>query len=244
MTILKISRSSQVFSLGILRFVGYSLLLLAVIDLLWLLIPVQLMNPLWELQTMGAIIDKIPFTLLGLILILSGQKSDRAAIEAVILKVLSWASLVTAVALLFAIPVNINNIWQIYHQHDDTANAQLVEQQDRLQQFKEQLAAANSQDEIAAILAQQARQTVNIPQLVNIQKLKTDIIANLQNNQDNITSQAQAFREQKRSWLLKQCFKWNLGAIISAVLFLMIWQSTQWARFSITSLLKSHSSNT
>ncbi|MEN9567897.1 MAG: hypothetical protein RLZZ69_3093, partial [Cyanobacteriota bacterium] len=102
-----------------------------------------------------------------------------------------------------------------------------------LQQFQQQLAAADSKNEIAAILQQQARQTVNIPESANLQKLKTDIIANLQNHQDNITSQIEVFRAQKSSLLLKQCLKWNLGASIASILFFMIWKSTKWARLMI-----------
>lgn len=232
MTILQ-SQERQVFSSGILRVVGYGLLLMAVVDLLFLLIPPQLMNPLWEFQTIGAMIERIPVTLLGMVLIFYGERSDRAPIEAITLKVLSWSSLLAAVVLMLVIPLNISNSFRIYNQHNATANAQFVAQKDNIQQFKEQLTAANSKDEISAILEQQAKQEVNIPESVNTQKLKTDILANLQNNQDSITSQAETFRAQKRSFLLKQCLKWNLGALISAILFFMIWKSTGWARLMV-----------
>lgn len=221
MTILQ-DRDKQVFSSGILRLVGYGLLLMALVDLLFLLIPLQLMNPLWELQTMGAIVERIPVPLLSMVLIFYGEKSDRTPPEARMLKVLSWTSLLTAVVLMLMIPWSISNSLQIYNQHNTEANAQFISQKDNLQQFKEQLKAANSQAEIGVILQQQANQKVNIPASVDTQKLKTDIIANLQNNQDSITDQLEAFRSQKRSLLIKKCLKLNLGALISSVLFLMI----------------------
>lgn len=232
MTILQ-DRDKQVFSSGILRLVGYGLLLMAIVDLLFLLIPPQLMNPLWEFQTMGAIVERIPVTLLGMVLVYYGERSDRAPIEAVLLKVLSWMSLLAAVSLMLTIPLSIGNSFRIYNQHNATANAQFVTQKDTIQQFKEQLEAANSKDEIGAILQQQARQKVNIPDSVNTEKLKTDIITNLQNNQDSITNQAEAFRSQKKSLLLKKCLKWNIGALIASILFFMIWKSTGWARLMV-----------
>ena len=204
-------RDKQIFSSGILRLVGYGLLLMALVDLLFLLVPPQLMNPLWEFQTMGAIVERIPVTLLALVLIYYGERSDRAPIEAILLKVLSWFCLLAAVCLMLMIPLNISNSFRIYNQHNASANAQFVTQKDNIQQFKEQLEAAGSKDEIGAILQQQAKQKVNIPDSVNTQKLKTDIIANLQSNQDNITDQAEAFRAQKKTLLLKKCLKWNLG---------------------------------
>ena len=229
MTILQ-DRETSVFSSGILRLVGYGLLLMAVVDLTFLLIPPQLMNPLWEFQTVGAIIERIPVALLGIVLVYYGERSDRAPIEAFVLKALSWLSLISAILLLLVIPLNISNSFRIYHQQNATANAQFVSQKEAIEQFKQQLETANSKDEIGVILQQQAQQKVNIPDSVNTQKLKTNILTNLQNNQDNITSQVQAFRAQKHSLLLKKCLKWNLGALIAAILFFLIWKSTGWAR--------------
>lgn len=232
MTILQ-DRDKQIFSSGILRLVGYGLLLMALVDHFFLLIPPQLMNPLWEFQTMGAIVERIPVTLLGMVLVYYGERSDRAPIEAKILKVLSWASLFAAVVLMLMIPLNISNSFRIYNHHNASANAQFVTQKDNIQQFKEQLEAASSKDEIGVLLQQQARQQVNIPDSINTEKLKADIIANLQSNQDSITNQAEAFRAQKKSLLFKKCLKWNLGALIASILFFMIWRSTSWARLMV-----------
>ena len=232
MTILQ-DRDRQIFSLGILRLVGYGLLLMALVDLFFLLVPPQLMNPLWEFQTIGAIVERIPVTLLALVLIYCGERSDRAPVEAKILKILSWFCLLAAVALILVIPLNISNSFRIYNRHNASANAQFVTQKDSIQQFKEQLEGASSKAEIGAILQQQAQQKVNIPDSANTQKLKTDIIANLQSNQDNITDQVEAFRAQKKTLLLKKCLRWNIGALISAVLFFIIWRSTGWARLMV-----------
>ncbi len=233
MTTTSQDQARQVFSSGILRLVGYGLLVMAIIDLLFLLIPPQLMNPLWEFQTMGAIVERIPVTLLGIVLVYYGEKSDRAPIETLLLKILSWLSLVAAIFLLLMVPLNITNSFRIYYQQNATVNAQSVSQKDAIEKFKEELEAANSKAEIGELLQQQAKQQVNIPDSVNTTKLKTDLLANLQNNQEQIASQAQSFRTEKRSWLLKNCLKWNLGAIIASILFWLIWKSTAWARLEI-----------
>lgn len=232
MTILQ-DQERRIFSSGILRLVGYGLLGMAMVDILFLIIPPQLMNPLWEFQTMGAIVERIPVTLLGIVLVYYGEKSDRAPIEAILLKCISWLTLVAAILMLLMIPLNISNSFRIYHQHNAKANAQFVSQNDTIQQFKEQLKAANSKDEIEVVLQQQAKQQVSIPDSVDTKKLKTDILTSVQNNQDNITSQAQTFRAQKRSLLLKKCLKWNLGALIASILFFLIWKSTGWARVKL-----------
>jgi hypothetical protein len=224
MTILQ-HQERRVFSSGILRLVGYGLLLLAVVNVSCLLISPELMNPWWEFQTMGAVVERIPFTLLGMVLVYYGTSSDRPPIETTMHKLLSWLCLLMAIFLMLMIPLNIYNGLRIYHQRDATADAQSISQENAIQQFKEQLEAADSKAEIKAVLQQQAKQQVNIPDSVNPQKLKTDIITNLQKNQDSITSQALAFRSQKRSLLVKKSLKWNLGSLVASILFLMIWKS-------------------
>lgn len=232
MTILQ-DQERQVFSSGILRLVGYGLLVMALVDMSFLLIPPQLMNPEWEFQTIGAIVERIPVTLLGIVLVYYGERSDRAPIETLILKILSWLSLVAAIFLLLVIPLNINNSFRIYHQQIAPVNAQFVGQKDTIQKIKAQLKVANSKEAISKVLQQQANQVVNIPDSVNTEKLKIDILKNLQNNQDNLTNQASLFKSKKRSRLIKQCFKWNLGALIASILFFLIWKSTTWARISM-----------
>jgi uncharacterized membrane protein len=227
------SRERQRFSLGILGIFGYGLLLLAMVNLLCLLLPGQLANPLGKLQTMGTIIERSPILLLGMVLVFYQAKSDRHPWEKIILKILSWVALLAAVTLLLVIPVNITNGVLVYQQQDPQLNTQLVRQKDYLQQFQEKLAGVTSQDEIKAILQQQINQTVNIPDYVNIPQLKIDILQHLQNNQDTITNQASSFRGQKRSLLIRQCLKSNLEAIMSAIFCLMIWGSTGWARLSV-----------
>ncbi|MCC0176481.1 hypothetical protein I4641_05750 [Waterburya agarophytonicola K14] len=232
MTILQ-DKERLIFSSGILRLVGYGLLLMAIVDIFFLLIPPQLMNPVWEFETMGTIVERIPITLLGMVLVYYGERSDRAPIETLLLKVASWLSLVAAILLLLMIPLSINNGFRIYNQQKAQVNAQFVSQKDAIIEYEDRLKLANSQDEIKNILQQQAKQQINIPDTVDTQKLKTDIIQKLQTNQKNITSQVDLFKKQKRTFILKKCLRWNLGGLISSILFFLIWKSTGWARIQI-----------
>lgn len=229
MTILQ-DKERLIFSSGMLRLVGYGLLLMAIVDIFFLLIPPQLMNPLWEFETMGSIIERIPVTLLGMVLVYYGEKSDRAPIETLLLKITSWLSLVASILLLLMIPLSINNGFRIYYQQNAEVNTQFVSQKETIEKYKEQLKIASSKEEIQNILQQQAQQKIEIPKSINSQELKTDILQKLQKNQDTITDQVKSFRTQKRTLILKKCLRWNLGGLISAILFFLIWKSTGWAR--------------
>jgi hypothetical protein len=230
---MNITQNRQIFSSGILRLVGYGLLLMALVDLIFLLIPFKFMNPTWEFQTMGAIIERIPVTLLGIMLVYYGERDDRAPIERFVLRWLSRASLVAAILLVLMIPLSITDSFRIYYQYNAGINTNIVKNIDILQNFKQQLKVANSSEAITQIIAKQSSRQIDIPESVNPQKLKTDIINSLQKNQDDLRQQSQAMRSEQKRMLLKSCLKWNLGALISACLFFLIWKSTLWARLEV-----------
>ena len=232
MTILQ-NQETRIFSSGILRLVGYGLLLMTIINISFLLIPLQSIDPLWELQTVGAVVERMPFILLGIVLVGYGKTSNRASIELSLLKGLSWFSLISALVLLLVIPLNIYNSFQIYNQNNALDNAQFFSQKDAIARFEEQLLVVNSKEEITTIIQQQVQPIFNIPDSINIQELKDYILITLQNYQDNINSQLQAFRAQKQSLLIKNCLKWDFGALIAAILFFIIWRSTDWARTKV-----------
>lgn len=227
MTILQDRKTG--ISSNILRLVGYGLLLMMVVNISFLVIPLQSM-PLWEFQTIGAIVERMPFILLAIVLVFYGEKSNRASVELSFLKLLSWLCLISAIVLLLIIPFNINNTLRIYNQKPAINNVYFVSHQDAIAQFQEQLLMVNSQEEITAIIQQQTRSIFNIPDSIDVRELKGNILIILQNYQDSITSQLQTFRVPKRLFLIKKCLKWTFGALIAAILFFLIWKNTNWAR--------------
>jgi hypothetical protein len=232
---INLSDNRQIFSLSIIRLVGYGLLVMAVIDFISLLLPPQLMNPTWEFQTMGAIVERIPVTLLGMVLVYFGAMSDRTPIEIFILKWLSHLSLIIGILLFLMIPLSLTNTFRIYYQNTAKVNLQLSQQVETIQDFKGKLNAASSLDQLRAILQNQASQAIAIPDSVDTDKLKENIITNLNDTETNLRSQAKNLTKEQSSIIFKNSIKWNLGAFISSILFLIIWKSTFWARIPSTS---------
>jgi hypothetical protein len=64
-------------SMNIFRVLGYGLLLLALFDILEMFIPPGFMNPAWEFQTFGALVERVPVPLIGFVLVFYGEKYSR-----------------------------------------------------------------------------------------------------------------------------------------------------------------------
>ena len=227
--------NQQIFSLSIIRLVGYGLLLMAFIDLVVTLIPLKLMNYTWEFQTIGTIVERIPITLIGLVLVFYGERSDRTPIETFILRWLSRLTLFLAILLLLTIPLNIVNGFRIYYDHNAKINAQTLPKIDAMEKFKDKVQAANSLDQIELVLESQAKKNLVIPESLDSDEFKAGIIQKLEENQDILRSQVNYTKQQRRSFLLKKAVKWNLAALISSLIFLFIWKHTLWARLEVTS---------
>ena len=223
-------RNQQVFSLSLIRLVGYGLLLMATIDFFSLIIPPQLMNPVWELQTTGALVERIPVTLLGIALIYYGERSDRTPIEVFLLKWLSWLSLILAIFFFLLIPFNISNSVRIYQKQNAHVNLQVTQKVEPMSKFKQKLKSANSSEQIQTILQQQTRQPISIPDSLDSNKLKDNLLNNINKQEKTLKLRAKKINSARLSVILKNCIKWNLGALVSGCIFLFIWKNTLWAR--------------
>lgn len=228
-------RDRHLFSLAVIRLVGYGLFLMAVIDFIMLTIPPQLMNPAWELQTTGALVERIPITLLGIALIYYGERNERTPREQFILKWLSWLSLILAIFFFLTIPLNISNSVKIYHSYNARVNLQTSQKIDSIDKFRQQLKSANSVDGLQTILQQQAPQKINIPASVDSARLKSNLLDSLVKKEETLRSQAKQHSSQRAYEIIKKSLKWNLGSLISACIFLFIWKNTLWARIDYNS---------
>lgn len=223
-------KEQQIFSVAMLRLVGYGLIAMAAIDYLSILIPPQLMNPVWEFQTIGAIVERIPLVLLGMVFAFCGQREERTPIETILLRWLSRLCLISAILLFLSFPLSIVNGFRIYYSSNVRVNLQLGDRIEALDNFQTELEQAQSLEQISSVLQKQSNSPVRIPPSVKGEELKTDILDKLTQNQNLLKSQASSIRSNQRFTLLKQGVKWNLGALISAFILLFIWQQTFWAR--------------
>jgi hypothetical protein len=68
-------------SLRLVHWMGYGLLLISLLNLANVLYPVQFMNPRWEFELIGQMVEAAPVLLLGFVSIFLGEKALRASWE-------------------------------------------------------------------------------------------------------------------------------------------------------------------
>jgi hypothetical protein len=212
-----------------LRFVGYLLLIMSILDFIDILTPFQFMNPVWEFQTIGALVQHSPLLLIALVFIFVGGKNYRHKFEGYLLQFLSLGSLLAGILLILLIPLGITNTWRINHQNNVLITDQGYQQLAQVQQVKEVLTQAKSNQDINQIF-KNLNPNGNIPEFKNAQEVRSQLLSQIQQIETNVNNQTRAAQDNNRKKLIKSSVKWNLGALVCASGFIWIWYSARWPR--------------
>ncbi len=216
----------QIQSIYRLRWVGYGLLLLAVFDVIQLLLPPNYQDAVWVLQTVGAIVERVPVPLLGLLLIFFGEDAERTNIEDILLKVLRWVTLLLAIGFLAMVPLSVAYTFRIDSQNNQQIAALQERQATQLDTVEERVTKGSAED-IKNLGNELNRMGVPVdPQKPD--ELKTKILERIASAKTQVPTQAKLTKDNQRLALLKNAVKWTIGALVSSVLLFMIWRSTGW----------------
>ena len=129
-------------NLSIFRSIGYGLLGLSFVDLLYVLLPPDFTNPVWEYQTIGDLVRLIPVPLLALILVFYGEAIARKRLEKRILWTLSWLTLVIAIIFFLLVPLTISDSIRIGRFNNEQISNQVNQQKLQLDATRQQLEKA------------------------------------------------------------------------------------------------------
>ncbi|MBW4633262.1 MAG: HpsJ family protein [Iphinoe sp. HA4291-MV1] len=216
---------SQQGSMAILRTLGYGLLLFALFDIIEIFLPPNFMNPVWEFQTIGTLVERVPVPLIGLVLVFFGELHSRTKWEIHILKFLSWLTLLFGILFFLMIPLGLVSTIRLNNQNEaqiKTLSTQHISQAEKLEQQVSQA----SPEQIGNFLKSQGRKIDG----QNPQELKEQLLSNVSKAKQQIKSQAQATQSLRGLNLIKTSAKWNLGAVVAGTLLISIWKGTRWAR--------------
>jgi hypothetical protein len=208
---------------------GYGLFIYVIIDVLYIIIPPRLTDPVWQFQVIGRLVEYVWFPLFGFIFVFYRRQGYIRKLEIKILKFLSWVCLVVGLIYLLMIPLGVNNTRRIYETNRTQFNAQIAQANERIKTLEESFARANTPEDLANLLAQLSPQG-NTPQINDLEGIKQQLTQALGQSGQNFRTQLEAQKKAQDELLLKNSLKWNFGALISGTWFVLIWSKTRWIR--------------
>lgn len=213
----------------LVRLVGYGLLVFSLLDYIHLVIPPRFTDPLWEFQTIGALVEHVAAPLLGLMFVFYRHEGYLGKGERNLLGFLSWVSLLVGLLYLLMLPLGVADTWRIYQRNNAQIAAQVSQQTQQFQKIKGQLNQAKTAQQIKQLLASLTPEGPS-PEIHSLRAFKEQFLARISQSERSIQVQADSVRTNQRQALIKNSVKWNLGALISGILFILIWHLTSWAR--------------
>lgn len=221
----------QFRSMGLLHMVGYGILLLILVDVITIIFPVRLQIPTWEFQVIGQLVERIPVLFLGLVLVFLGEGNPRGRYEGVVLKLLSWLTLVLAIVYFLMVPIGILNTIRIDQENAQKANLEFSQRISQIQVAQSQIDRAQSPEELGVLVTflRNSGTATNLSS-EDLPQMKQQLTQILKNREQFFLADRDFDVSKKYRTLLKQSLKWNLGAFIAGTLLFLMWLNTAWAR--------------
>ncbi|GEM_PF-564275 len=221
--------NQQQKTLMLSRRVGYALLLLCLIDLLYVLLPPELLNPVWEYQTIGDLVKLVPVPLLAMMLIFYGDTALRSKPERLALRILSWATLAIGIIFLLLVPLTFTDAVRIHQFNNNQINTQVSQQRLQLDATRKQLEKA-SPEQLRSLVPTPDKNG-NLPDVPNSpEQAKNQILNNLNRAKEQAEQQATQARSNLRQNLVKNTVKLVAESLIAGCFFIYIWTMTAWTR--------------
>ena len=210
---------------GLLPIIGYLLLIVSLADFLHILFPLQLQNPDWELQTIGALVEQCWLFLIALALIftryfLDNQEPIRE-IDLIAIRWIRWIVLILAIFFLLSIPlviVNTKRLSTFIQQQSDLAQSNQLAQ---IAQIETQL-AQTSEPKTVMEFGKSIGMDVEKLGNASLEELKSAVQQKLTNVETNITKQIKTAQKEQRQKLFKKNFRTVYSIIIVSVGFIVI----------------------
>jgi predicted PurR-regulated permease PerM len=205
----------------VFRPIGYCLLALAIVDVIDIIYPPQFLNPNWEFQVIGQLVERVAVPLIALALIFYGENRVNSTLEIRVLKFLRWFSLLLGIIFLLLFPLILVDTPRLDNQINSQISQASTQQLSQLEQIEKLAKEGNDQQvkNLAAALNRgQAVPDQNLPQV------KERILTELPKAKQRLQQQSQATLDTNRKTLLKNAIKYAIGALISGILFIYIWR--------------------
>ncbi len=204
---------------SLLALVGYSLLGLTLFDVVDIIFPPHFLDPVWEFQALGNIIERVPIPLLALGLILYGEKNNAQV------KLLSRFCLVLGLIFFLMVPLTISDTLQVKQQNEQQISGQFSQQAMQIQEVKTLINAATTEQELDNIQKRLNIQGSNLNR--NPEEFKKQLLGKLAQAENELNPQAEAAKRKMHFELLKKSIKWILTAVIAGVVFIIMWLKTK-----------------
>jgi hypothetical protein len=129
------------------------------------------------------------------------------------------------------LPLSVVNTLRIDRQNQRQITAQTEELQAQVDQAKAQVSDIDTEEELLNLVqALSGQEVAPATDDLNVSELKRQITTSIEANEADLLAEAENAMSSRRRDLLEKSVKWNIGTLITGLIYILIWRSTLWAR--------------
>ncbi|WP_404790751.1 HpsJ family protein [Altericista sp. CCNU0014] len=215
-------------TLRALNWVGYGFLVFFLTDVVTILLPPNFGNPVWEFGVFRNLVERVTLPLIGFGLVFVGDYSLRSRGEILTLRVLSYLALILGFAYFILMIFGISSTVQIDRQNNEKITQEGNDTRTKLELAEQVFQSVKTIEQMEVFLSRFDSQgrTPNIKDDREFQVAKQRFSEFLEKGKKQLKAKIQEARSTQRKNLLKNSLKWNLRALLSGVLFVILWRGT------------------
>ncbi|MEB3174543.1 MAG: HpsJ family protein [Cyanobacteriota bacterium] len=210
---------------GLMPIIGYAIVFVSLLDFIFSLIPLQLQNPAWELQTIGNFIQHSLAFLIGLGFVLSRYYRDNSEdvrfYETVFLRFLRWLLLAMAILFLTATVLVFNNTHRVLRGFDLEISGKQTQRVAEIQRLEALISAETNPQQLVNLGRSLGLKSEDLTQPAPA--LKDILKRRLGESKINLGKEVTQAKDQRRLSAWKSAVKMILGLVIFSVTFILIW---------------------
>lgn len=214
--------------LNLLPIAGYIILALTVLDYGFVLVNLKLTDPYSEFEAMGGFVEKIWSPLLGCLLLFYPRNKKIKKREKTFLSIISWAVLLLGIVYILIVPLLFFDGNRINNDLQTKFDEQVRQSNIQLQQFEKRLNEVPDEQLLAQ--AQQLQQNNNFPVVGSAEEVRLQLLSQTKATQNAQISEARKTLFKQKKKIKTSMIKWIIGAVLSAILLMNIWDYSDWTR--------------
>jgi len=212
--------------IAIMPVIGYGVFFTSFADFLNVLFPLQLFNPDWELQTVGALISQSCILLIGMGLICSryfteNQQGTRL-IEFLLLKFIRWFFLSLAILYLFLAPLVVMNSFRVSNKIIEQVAQKQNARTTAIDQIQNQSSKMTNPSQLRALAQSIDMKKDEIARLSD-EQLPASIRQQLSAVKSQIEKEAAIARQNQLHKLWQNCVRMILAQLLLVFTSILIW---------------------
>ncbi|MGY6530130.1 MAG: HpsJ-like protein, cyanoexosortase A-associated [Cyanobacterium sp.] len=211
---------------GLLPILGYIMFVGGIVNYAHILYPIKLQNPVWELQTLSALVENSWGFLISLGFIITRYFKDNQTgsryLDFFLIKLIRWLIFTMVVLFLLSTPLIFNNTNRITTITQNQINREAETRLGEISQLESNLQQTSDENQLR-LIAQSIGLPMNTVATIPTSELTTQIQEQLTIVKSDIENNAQTTKSEETLRIRKNSVKTFITGLLISLAFIIIW---------------------